>query len=107
LSKPGIKNNKKIRSKPIPKTDEEWFDLMESNDDNKDSEPSDSEYNTADKDPDIYFKKIVDPYINRISEAENFNKGEVCDYYVSVLKGYFAEGEPLAFFESIEEKIAN
>ncbi|CAG8848195.1 2567_t:CDS:2, partial [Racocetra persica] len=65
LSKPGIKNNKKIRSKPILKTDEEWFDLLESNDDNK-----------ADEDPDIYFKKIVNPYINRISEAEKFNKGE-------------------------------
>ncbi|CAG8805065.1 28392_t:CDS:1, partial [Racocetra persica] len=107
LSKPEIKNNKKIRSKPIPKTDEEWFDLMESNDDNKGSEPSDSEYDTADEDPDIYFEKIVDPYINRISEAEKFNKGEVCDYYAFVSKGYFAEGEPLAFFESTEEKIAN
>ncbi|CAG8748062.1 24475_t:CDS:2, partial [Racocetra persica] len=31
LTKPGIKNNKKIRSKPIPKTEKEWFDLMESN----------------------------------------------------------------------------
>ncbi|CAG8776685.1 6904_t:CDS:2 [Dentiscutata erythropus] len=93
LSKPGIKNNKKIRSKPIPKTDEEWFDLMESNDDNKSSEPSDSEYDTADKDPDIYFEKIVDLYINRILEAEKFNKGEVCDYYASVLKEYFAEGK--------------
>ncbi|CAG8811300.1 24306_t:CDS:2, partial [Dentiscutata erythropus] len=91
LSKPGIKNNKKIRSKPIPKTDKEWFDLMKSNNDNKGSEPSDSEYNIADEDPDIYFKKIVDPYINRISEAEKFNKGEVCDYYTSVPKEYFAE----------------
>ncbi|CAG8619080.1 6514_t:CDS:2, partial [Diversispora eburnea] len=71
LSKPEIKNNKKIRSKPIPKTDEEWFDLMEK------------------------------------SEVENFNEGEVCDYYAFVPKGYFAEGEPLAFFESIEGKISN
>ncbi|CAG8850453.1 21256_t:CDS:1, partial [Racocetra persica] len=63
-------------SKPIPKTDEEWFDLIESNNDNKGSKPSDSEYDTADKDPDIYFEKIVDLYINRISEAEKFNKGE-------------------------------
>ncbi|CAG8857132.1 37428_t:CDS:2, partial [Gigaspora margarita] len=31
LSKPEIKNNKKIRSKLVPKTDKEWFDLMESN----------------------------------------------------------------------------
>ncbi|CAG8815150.1 7697_t:CDS:2 [Gigaspora margarita] len=30
LSKPEIKNNKKIRSKSVPKTDKEWFDLMES-----------------------------------------------------------------------------
>ncbi|CAG8794056.1 21405_t:CDS:1, partial [Gigaspora margarita] len=30
LSKPEIKNNKKIRSKTVPKTDKEWFDLMES-----------------------------------------------------------------------------
>ncbi|CAG8677818.1 3025_t:CDS:2, partial [Dentiscutata heterogama] len=80
------------------------------------SEPSDdvehrssasSEYDTADEDPDIYFEKINDPYINRISEAENFNEGEVCDYYAFVPKGYYAESEPLAFFESIEEKIAD
>ncbi|CAG8727339.1 32042_t:CDS:2, partial [Racocetra persica] len=31
LSKPEIKNNKKIRSKLVSKTDKEWFDLMESN----------------------------------------------------------------------------
>ncbi|CAG8674731.1 14574_t:CDS:2, partial [Racocetra fulgida] len=85
LSKPKIKNNKKIRSKLIPKTDKEWFDLMELDKD-KDSEPNDSEYDTADEDPDVYFEKIKDPYINRISEAEKFNEG---------------------FFESIEEKIAN
>ncbi|CAG8761387.1 2352_t:CDS:2, partial [Dentiscutata heterogama] len=36
-----------------------------------------------------------------------FNEGEVCDYYAFVPKGYYAEGEPLAFFESIEEKIAD
>ncbi|CAG8540200.1 16128_t:CDS:10 [Cetraspora pellucida] len=88
---PKIKNNKKIRSKPISRTDKEWFDLMKSNNDNKDSEPSDSEYDTADEDPDIYFEKIVDLYINRISEAENFNKGEVCNYYTSVPKEYFAK----------------
>ncbi|CAG8663141.1 269_t:CDS:2, partial [Acaulospora morrowiae] len=102
---PRIKNNKKIRSNPIPKTDEEWYDLMET--DNKDSEPSDSEYNTADEDPDIYFEKRKDPYINRISETEKFNEGEVCDYYAFVPKGYYAENEPLGFFESIEEKIAD
>ncbi|CAG8638972.1 11939_t:CDS:1, partial [Diversispora eburnea] len=107
LSKPGIKNNKKIRSEPIPKTDEEWFDLMESDDDDKDREPSDSEYDTAEEEPDIHFEKINDPYINRISEAKKFNEGEVCDYYAFVPKEYYAEGEPLAFFESIEEKIAN
>ncbi|CAG8783834.1 3854_t:CDS:1, partial [Racocetra fulgida] len=39
LSKPEIKNNKKIRSKLVPKTDKEWFDLMESNI----SEPSNPE----------------------------------------------------------------
>ncbi|CAG8646728.1 10697_t:CDS:1, partial [Diversispora eburnea] len=107
VSKPEIKNNKKIRLKPIPKTDEEWFDLMESDDDDEDSESNDSEYDTADEDPDIYFEKIIDPYINRKSEAENFNEGEVCDYYAFVPKGYYAEGEPLAFFESIEGKISN
>ncbi|CAG8826239.1 27512_t:CDS:1, partial [Racocetra persica] len=58
ILKPEIKNNKKIKSKPIPKTDEEWFDLLESNDDNKGSKPSDSEYDTVDEDPDIYFEKI-------------------------------------------------
>ena len=31
----------------------------------------------------------------------------MCDYYAFVPKGYYAEGEPLAFFESIEEKIIN
>ncbi|CAG8787840.1 12860_t:CDS:1, partial [Cetraspora pellucida] len=106
LSKPKIKNNKKIRSKLIPKTDKEWFDLMELDED-KDSEPNDSEYDTADEDPDAYFEKIKDPYINRISEAEKFNEGEVCDYYAFVPKGYYTENEPLGFFESIEEKIAN
>ncbi|CAG8852709.1 17885_t:CDS:2, partial [Gigaspora margarita] len=30
LSKPEIKNNKKIRSKSVSKTDKEWFDLIES-----------------------------------------------------------------------------
>ncbi|CAG8842539.1 18478_t:CDS:1, partial [Gigaspora margarita] len=30
LSKPEIKNNKKIRSKSVPKTNKKWFDLMES-----------------------------------------------------------------------------
>ncbi|CAG8497133.1 15973_t:CDS:2 [Cetraspora pellucida] len=39
LSKPEIKNNKKIKSKLVPKTDKEWFDLMESNI----SEPSNPE----------------------------------------------------------------
>ena len=102
--KTGNKNNKKIRSKPIPKTDEEWFDLMEKLDDN---EPSDSEYDTADEEPDVYFEKINDPYINRITETEKFNEGEVCDYYAFVPKEYYAENEPLGFFESIEEKIVN
>ncbi|CAG8801120.1 14147_t:CDS:2, partial [Gigaspora margarita] len=36
---PEIKNNKKIRSESVPKTDKEWFDLMESNI----SEPSNPE----------------------------------------------------------------
>ncbi|CAG8478182.1 13759_t:CDS:2, partial [Racocetra fulgida] len=45
-------------------------------DDDKDGEPSNSEYNTAEKDLDIYFEKIKDPYINRKSKAENFNEGE-------------------------------
>ena len=88
LSKPEIKNNKKI-------------------DNEKDSEPSDSEYYTAEEEPDIHFEKIKDPYINRIAEAGKFNEGEVCDYYAFVPKGYYAENEPLGFFESIEEKIAN
>ncbi|CAG8699213.1 9201_t:CDS:2, partial [Racocetra persica] len=39
LLKSEIKNNKKIRSKLVPKTDKEWFDLMESNI----SEPSNPE----------------------------------------------------------------
>ncbi|CAJ0626785.1 3504_t:CDS:1 [Entrophospora sp. SA101] len=106
LSKPEIKNNKKIRSKHIPKNNKEWYDLMEI-DNEKDSEPSDSEYDTAEEEPDIHFEKIKDPYINRIAEARKFNEGEVCDYYAFVPKGYYAEGEPLAFFESIEEKIAD
>ncbi|CAJ0643580.1 12690_t:CDS:2 [Entrophospora sp. SA101] len=106
LSKPEIKNNKKIRSKHIPKNNKEWYDLMEI-DNEKDSEPSDSEYDTAEEEPDIHFEKIKDPYINRIAEARKFNEGEVCDYYAFVPKGYYAEGEPLAFFESVEEKIAD
>src|SRR6185369_7926894 len=88
LSKPEIKNNKKIYNE-------------------KDSEPSDSEYDTAEEEPDIHFEKIKDPYINRIAEAGKFNEGELCDYYAFVPKGYYAENEPLGFFESIEEKIAN
>ncbi|CAG8688586.1 4085_t:CDS:1, partial [Ambispora leptoticha] len=106
LSKPEIKNNKKIRSKHIPKNDKEWYDLMEI-DNEKDSEPSDSEYDTAKEEPDIHFEKIKDPYINRIAEARKFNEDKVCDYYAFVPKGYYAEGEPLAFFESIKEKIAD
>ncbi|CAG8791394.1 24517_t:CDS:2, partial [Racocetra persica] len=106
LSKPKIKNNKKIRSKHIPKNNKEWYDLMEI-DNEKDSEPSDSEYDTAEEEPDIHLEKIKDPYINRIAEARKFNEGKVCDYYAFVPKGYYAEGEPLAFFESIEEKIAD
>ncbi|RIB03535.1 hypothetical protein C2G38_2224769 [Gigaspora rosea] len=73
----------------------------------KDSEPNDLEYDTANENPDVYFKKIKDPYINRILKAEKFNEGEVCDYYAFMPKGYYAENEPLSFFESIEEKIAN
>ncbi|CAG8648777.1 1289_t:CDS:2, partial [Paraglomus occultum] len=78
-------------------------------DNEKDSEPSDSEYDTAEEEPDIHFEKIKDPYINRIAEAGKFNEGEVlvCDYYAFVPKGYYAENKPLGFFESIEEKIAN
>ncbi|CAG8511869.1 7298_t:CDS:2 [Racocetra persica] len=91
LSKPEIKNNKKIRSKHIPKNNKEWYDLMEI-DNEKDSEPSDSEYDTAEKEPDIHFEKIKDLYINRIAEARKFNEGE---------------GEPLAFSKSIKEKIAD
>ncbi|CAG8816744.1 3399_t:CDS:2, partial [Cetraspora pellucida] len=83
-----------------------WYDLMEI-DNEKDSKPSDSEYDTAEEEPDIHFEKIKDLYINRIAEARKFNEGEVCDYYAFVPKGYYAEGEPLAFFESIEEKIAD
>ncbi|CAG8663997.1 11518_t:CDS:2, partial [Paraglomus brasilianum] len=64
-------------------------------------------YDTAEEEPDIHFEKIKDPYINRIAEAGKFNEGEVCDYYAFVPKGYYAENEPLGFFESIEEKIAN
>ena len=71
------------------------------------SKPSDSEYDTADEDLDVYFEKIKDPYINRKSEAEKFNEGEVCDYYAFVPREYHAESEPLAFFESVEEKIAD
>ncbi|CAG8754667.1 22352_t:CDS:2, partial [Gigaspora rosea] len=73
----------------------------------EDSEPNDLEYDTANENPDVYFKKIKDPYINRILKAEKFNEGEVCDYYAFMPKGYYAENEPLSFFESIEEKIAN
>ncbi|CAG8718520.1 4264_t:CDS:2, partial [Dentiscutata erythropus] len=73
----------------------------------KDSEPSDSEYDTAEEEPDIHFKKIIDPYINRITKAEKLNEGKVCDYYAFIPKGYYAENEPLGFFESIEEKIVN
>ncbi|CAG8726938.1 15094_t:CDS:2 [Dentiscutata erythropus] len=76
-------------------------------DNEKNNEPSDSEYDTAEEEPDIHFEKIKDPYINRIAEARKFNEGEVCDYYAFVPKGYYAEGEPLAFFESIKEKIAD
>ncbi|CAG8536386.1 33916_t:CDS:2 [Racocetra persica] len=39
LTKPEIKSNKKIRLRSIPKTEKEWFDLMES----KDNEPNDPE----------------------------------------------------------------
>ncbi|CAG8484298.1 11398_t:CDS:2, partial [Acaulospora morrowiae] len=95
-----------VESAPNTYIDQKKFNLMES-DDNKDSEPSDSEYDTADKDPDVYFEKRKDPYINRKSKAENFNEGEVCDYYVFVPKGYYTENEPLGFFESIEEKIGD
>ncbi|CAG8570359.1 20463_t:CDS:2, partial [Gigaspora rosea] len=47
------------------------------------SEPSDSEYDTAEEEPDIHFEKIKDPYINRIAEARKFNEGEkkIADIY--------------------------
>ncbi|CAG8778107.1 19035_t:CDS:2, partial [Dentiscutata erythropus] len=90
----------------ISKNDKEWYDLMEI-DNEKDSEPSDSEYDTAEEKPDIHFEKIKDSYINRIAEARKFNEDEVCDYYAFVPKEYYAEGEPLVFFESIEEKIVD
>ncbi|CAG8687372.1 8004_t:CDS:2, partial [Ambispora gerdemannii] len=57
----------------LREANEEWFDLMEKLDDN---EPSDSEYDTADEEPDVYFEKINDSYINRITETEKFNEGE-------------------------------
>ncbi|CAG8642538.1 5542_t:CDS:2 [Ambispora gerdemannii] len=76
-------------------------------DDNKGSEPSDSEYDTTYEDSNVYFEKIIDPYINRITKAKNLNEGEVCDYYAFISKGYYAENELLDFFESIEEKIIN
>ncbi|CAG8746244.1 15015_t:CDS:2, partial [Dentiscutata heterogama] len=82
------------------------YDLMEI-DNKKDSEPSDSEYDTAEEEPDIHFEKIIDFYINRITKAEKLNEGKVCDYYAFIPKGYYAENEPLGFFESIEEKIVN
>ncbi|CAG8620566.1 8864_t:CDS:1, partial [Ambispora gerdemannii] len=66
-----------------------------------------SEYDTADEESNVYFEKNNDPYINRITETEKFNEGEVCDYYAFVPKEYYAENEPLGFFESIEEKIAD
>ncbi|CAG8842863.1 15014_t:CDS:2, partial [Racocetra persica] len=61
-----------------------WYDLIEINNE-KDSEPSDSEYDTAEEEPDIHFEKIKDPYINRIAEARKFNE----DIYKKelVLKG--------------------
>ncbi|CAG8718890.1 3405_t:CDS:2, partial [Dentiscutata heterogama] len=97
-----------------PTQPREAVDLLTNNE--KDSKPSDdvehlssasSEYDTAEEDPDVYFEKINDLYINRITETEKFNEDEVCDYYAFVPKEYYAEGEPLAFFESIEEKIEN
>ncbi|CAG8485703.1 12912_t:CDS:2 [Acaulospora morrowiae] len=56
----------------------------------KDSEPSDdvkylnytfSKYDTNEEELDIYFEKIKDPYINRKSEAKNFNKEKIGDIY--------------------------
>ncbi|CAG8583486.1 8012_t:CDS:2 [Diversispora eburnea] len=45
-------------------------------DKDKNSELSDSEYDIAKKKLYIHFKKIKDPYINRIVEEKKFNKGE-------------------------------
>ena len=81
--------------------------LSKPSDDVEHRSSASSEYDTAEEEPDIHFEKIKDPYINRIAEAGKFNEGEVCDYYAFVPKGYYAENEPLGFFESIEEKIAN
>ncbi|CAG8725261.1 17074_t:CDS:2, partial [Dentiscutata heterogama] len=56
------------------------------------SEPSDSEYDTAEEEPDIHFEKIKDLYINRIAEARKFNEEKIADIYKKELalkeKGY-------------------
>ncbi|CAG8482917.1 4060_t:CDS:2 [Acaulospora morrowiae] len=54
---------------------------------------AEAEYDIAEEELDIHFKKNKNPYINRKSKTENFNKGEDCDYYVFVPKGYFSEEE--------------
>ncbi|CAG8675884.1 10360_t:CDS:1, partial [Paraglomus brasilianum] len=81
--------------------------LSKPSDDVEHRSSASSEYDTAEEEPDIYFEKIKDPYINRKSEAENLNESEVCNYYAFVPEGYYAESEALGFFESIEEKIAD
>ena len=69
--------------------------LSKPSDDVEHRSSASSEYDTAEEEPDIYFEKIKDPYINRKSEAEKFNEGEVCDYYAFVPREYHAESEPL------------
>ncbi|CAG8672787.1 3261_t:CDS:2, partial [Racocetra persica] len=93
LSKPEIKNNKKIRSKLVPKTDKEWFDLMESNI----SEPSNPE-------PQAYYfldLNIEVPWPILFSENEEHH--EVWQNGIQYAKDMFKKTKP-GFWIEIDEK---
>ncbi|CAG8693604.1 16348_t:CDS:2, partial [Cetraspora pellucida] len=68
-----IKNNKKIRSKLVPKTDKEWFDLIESNI----SEPSNPE-------PQAYYFLDLDIKQNSIQYAKDMFKVDEAKYAFSI-----------------------
>ncbi|KAF0413853.1 hypothetical protein F8M41_007716 [Gigaspora margarita] len=108
LTKPGIKNNKKIRSKPIPKTEKEWFDLMESNN-NETSNSDPQAYHFLDLDIEVPWpvsfldnKEHCEVWQNGIQYAKDIFKVDGAEYAFST---WFTEIEKLNFEARMTEEV--